>query len=188
MRPRYDIHALVLARTPVAEASTLLHLLTSEFGLVRARAQGLRKPGAKLACATQTLAEFEAILVRGKDTWRLSGATLIRSRFRELSADARARAGRIAHLILRLVHGEMRDPALYDAFTAYLRALPTLSEADADAAECVAVLSILRALGLDAGNIPGKQLPYGKKALKEVTDSRRSYILRINHGIAASGL
>ncbi len=188
MRPKYDIQALVLARTPVAEASTLLHLLTSEFGLVRARAQGLRKPGAKLAGATQTLSEFEAILVRGKEVWRLSGATLTRNRFRELSSDARARAGRVAKLILRLVHGEMRDKALYESFMAYLCALPTLSSAKADAAECVAVLSILRALGLDAGTIPGGEHPYREESLDEVEKNRRQYILRINHGITASGL
>ena len=51
----------MLARTPLAEASASLLLLTEEFGLARARAQGVRKPGAKMAGALATLAESDVI-------------------------------------------------------------------------------------------------------------------------------
>lgn len=188
MRPKYDIQAVVLMRTSSGEASTVLHLLTSEFGLVRARAQGLRKSGAKLACATQTLSQCEAMLVRGKETWQLRGATLVRNRFRELSDDARERAGRVAQLILRLVRGEMRDTIVYELFVAYLDALSTFPSTKADAIECMGALTLLRALGLDAGVMPGGEYLYNNETLDEVTKNRRQYILRINQGISASGL
>src|SRR5580692_963366 len=106
MRHKYATTGIILSRTPIGEASAFITLLTPDLGLVRARAQSIRKPGAKLAAALQTFSESDVILVRGKDGWRLSGAVLARSWFTELNAPARLRAGRITNLVLRLVHGE----------------------------------------------------------------------------------
>ena len=175
----------MLARTPLAEASASLLLLTEEFGLARARAQGVRKPGAKMAGALATLAESDVILVKGKDGWRLSGANLARNRARELSESQRRRAGRIASLLLRLVHGETGDPQLFFIISAFLDALPSLSEDDGDAAETLVALQLLAALGL-AEVIP--EALYDPVSLAAVAAKRRDYILRINRGITASGL
>lgn len=185
MRPRYGTPAIVLARYPLAEASASLLLLTEEFGLARARAQGVRKPGAKLAGAVPTLAECDVILVKGKDGWRLSGANLVRNRAREMTPSARRRAGRIVSLLLRLVHGETNDPALFSLLSSFLNALPALSEAEGDAAETLAALELLAALGL-AQAVPEKG--YDPATLAKVAGNRRDYILRVNRGIAASGL
>ncbi len=188
MRARYSTRAIVIARTPLAEASALLYMLTPDFGLVKARAQGLRRPGAKLASATTTLAECDAILVRGKEAWRLSGALLARERFGELTPSERRRAGRIARLILRLVHGETHDPALFAAYEGFLDALPGLSEEEAEVAECLAALHILGSLGLDAGELPGGEALYGEEALREALHNKKELMLRANRGIIASGL
>lgn len=188
MRPKYSTRGIVLARAPLAEASALLYVLTADFGLVRARAQGVRKPGAKLASAVQTFRESEVMLVRGKDGWRLSGANLVDNRLAVLQPGARNRAGRIAQLTLRLVHGETNDPALFDVFMGFLEALPTLDETEADAAECLVALRLLRTLGLDAGEVPGGESSYEKAVLDEATLLRNTLILRINRGIGASGL
>ena len=40
MRHKYATPAVILARAPLAEAGMLATLLTSEFGLIRARAEG----------------------------------------------------------------------------------------------------------------------------------------------------
>lgn len=185
MRPRYGTPAIVLSRSSTAEASASLLLLTEEFGLARARAQGVRKPGAKLASAVQTLSECDVILVKGKDGWRISGANLVRNRSRELAPSMRARAGRVATLILRLVHGETNDPGLFVLFTTFLDVLPVLSEEDADAAETLMVLRMLGMLGL-ADAVPYEE--FSPEALKDVQEKRRDYILRVNKGIGASGL
>src|SRR5262249_23645884 len=123
MRPRYSIEALVLGRTPHGEASASLALLTPEFGLVRARAQGIRTSGAKLAPALQTLSLVDVILVRGKDTWRLSGASAVQNYANELSGEARASAGRIARLLLRLMQGESSDHQPFFILKAFLESL-----------------------------------------------------------------
>ncbi len=109
----------------------------------------------------------------------------MRNRARELTRGQRARAGRVATLILRLVHGEMNGPELFLIFSSFLDALPGLSEDDADAAETLAVLRLLEILGL-AEAVSFED--YSAEALAHVRDNRRDYILRVNKGIGASGL
>ncbi len=188
MRPRYGTPGIVLARSSLAEASALVSILTPEFGLVKARAQGVRKPGAKLASALQTLAESDLIFVRGKEGWRLPGANLGRNWAAELSPGEKRRAGRIALLTLRLLHGESHDPSPYLIFKGFLEVLSGLPEEEADAAETLAALRLLRALGFDAGDMPGEEGDYGADTLAEAKEKRRDLISRVNRGIAASGL
>lgn len=188
VRPRYHTEAIVLGRTPHGEASASLALLTPEFGLVRARAQGIRASGAKLAPALQTLALADVILVRGKETWRLSGA-VIGDRFASgLTASSKARAGRVARLLLRLMQGESSDHAPFYIVKAFLEALPALAEEEADAAECLAALRLLQTLGLDAGDLPGDDYDFTEETLRAVEAGKRAYVTRVNRGIEASGL
>ncbi len=183
MRHKYVTSSIVLARTPLAESASLVTLLTDEFGLICARAEGLRKPGAKLAHALQTLDRSSVTLVRGKEGWRLSGALLEEHWFAKLDRPARLRAGRVAGLLLRLVRGEANDPELYNLFAQFLEALPERSEESQDALECITALHMLAILGLDAGALPGTD-HYEPLTAEE----RRALVTRINHGIQASGL
>lgn len=182
MRHKYSTRAFVLGRVPVREVGLLVVLLTPEFGLIRARAEGLRRPGAKLAHALQTFCESDVTLVRGRDGWRVTGALLIENWFLRLSTPAADRVGRIAGLMLRLVHGEVNEPALFARFSSFIAVLPDMPEDIQDAHECVAALGILAALGLDAGVLP--ETP--TQAL--TPDVRHDLVRRINAGITASGL
>ncbi len=187
MRHKYPTEAIVLHRTPLAEESALLTLLTRDVGLVRARAQGVRKRGAKLAPALATFAESDMVLVAGKEGWRISGALLRDNWFHTLSRAARTRAARVSTLILRLVHGESPDPVLFETFRGFLTTLTSFPEDTHDSAECLAALRILSALGLDAGDIPEAGL-FTSTALSSVAENRSAFIVRVNRGIAASGL
>jgi recombinational DNA repair protein (RecF pathway) len=199
MRHKYSTTAIVLSRTPLAEASALVTLLTADVGLIRARAQGVRKPGAKMASALQTLIESDVMLLRGKEGWRLAGALRTNDWFSALTPPARMRAGRIASLILRLLAGESADlsSTVYTIYIQFLEALRTSetseqgSDVDTtqDAAECLTALRLLHVLGVDAGDVPGGlEGAHAPELLQEVTDNRADFILRINRGIAASGL
>ena len=180
MRHKYETRAIVLSRSPVGEASTFIVLLTDELGLVRALSQGVRKSGAKLAHSLSTFSESEVVLVRGKDGWRLSGAVLSENWFVKLGrAETRTRAGRICNLLLRLVAGEASDQKLFPIIRGFFYALSTLHEDLHESAEILAVLRILAVLGFDAGEVPN---------IDEIEKNRTSYIVRINHGIEASGL
>lgn len=176
MRHKYVTRAVVLGRGAAREAGLMLTLLTEDFGLVRARAEGLRKPGAKLASALQTLCESDVTLVRGKDGWRLTGALLSENRFNTLSVEARGSAARIAALYVRLMPPDAHEAGFFSLYTSYLKDLGVEQSLDKqDALECTTALSLLVMLGLD----PGPQV--------EALD-RKDIIVRINRGIAASGL
>jgi len=164
----------------------LITLLTPELGLIRARAEGLRRSGAKLAHALQTWRESDVVLVRGKEGWRLTGAVLANDCFETFDVSARKRVARVASLLLRLVHGEVADPELHALFTDFARALPALSEEEQDAAESLIALRLLGTLGFDAGILPPPG--YAPAALAVALTERKDLIARINRGIGASGL
>lgn len=189
MRHKYATPAIVLGRTPLGEASVLVTLVTRELGIVRARAQGLRKPGAKLAHALQTFNGSDVILVRGKEGWRLSGAILVHDHFASLSAIEREIAGRVAGLMTRLVSGDTIEEELYSSFEELLHTLPTCTIQDHDEVEILSALSLLRLLGLDAGEaVPVETGRYGAVALAHVRAHRKELVSRVNRGIEASGL
>lgn len=186
MRHKYSVPGIVLARSPLSEAGLLITVLTSDLGLIRARAEGVRRSGAKLAPALQTLQESDLTLVRGREGWRVTGALLAEDRFGSLTQDARTRAARVSGLLQRMVQGEAGDPALHEVFMEFLSALTECTGEDADAAESLAVLRILSTLGVDAGELPPEG--YGEEALLYVQNNRTALIARINRGITASSL
>jgi len=184
LHPRYTFDEFM-----VGEANMLVTLLTPDLGLVRARAQGLRRSGAKLATSLKTFAESDVVLVRGKDSWRIAGAVLVEDWFARLGgAEPRMRTGRICSLLLRLVAGETHDPALFTIIRGFFDALATFPEVLHESAEILAALRVLRALGLDAGEISSAEPAFAPELLAEVTKNRTSYISRINNSIDASGL
>jgi recombinational DNA repair protein (RecF pathway) len=189
MRHKYETQGIVLARAHTGEATTFVTLLTPDLGLVYARAQSLRKPGAKLASSLATLTESRVVLVRGKEGWRVTGAVLEDNWFNRLpSVQARETLARVSGLLLRLVAGEEQDMALFPILKGFLDALTTLPEDLHEAAEILAVLRILAALGLDAGEIPGNASEFTPALLTAILESRVAYVARINNGIVASGL
>jgi DNA repair protein RecO (recombination protein O) len=189
MRHRYDTRGIVLSRAPSGEANAHITLLTPTLGLVRARAQGVRKSGAKLSHSLTTFSESSLILVRGKEEWRIAGAVLEENWFGAMPAgSARETAIRVAGLLLRLVAGEAQDPALFSVVQSFFAALSELPEDEHEAVEMLAVLRILAALGLDAGEIPGDMSDYSHPLLSGIREERTRYIGRINQGITASGL
>lgn len=189
MRHNYVTPGLIISRTPLGEESALLVILTPQLGLIRARAQGVRKAGAKLAPALTTLTESDLVLVKGREGWRVSGAVLGNSWAQVLSDHTvRSRAARLSGLLVRLVAGEARETELYPVVQDFLIGLrdvpPTLHEA----VELVSTLRVLRALGLDAGEMPEVLSPLGEEVLRTIDADRLTYLARINHGINASGL
>lgn len=189
MRHKYETRGIVLSRTPVGEANAFVTLVTEELGLVHARAQGVRRSGAKLAPALATFTESNLVLVRGKEGWRIAGAVLEESWSRRISQRApRIRAARVSGLLLRLVAGEAHDPKLFPILNGFFQALAVHSEEFHESIEVLAVLRMLAVLGLDTGTTEGELSEFAPLALAPILADRAGYISRINRGIAASGL
>ncbi len=188
MRHKYTTAGITLARFPVAEASENIILLTSELGLVHARAQSIRNRGAKLTSALQTFTQSDIVLVRGRNEWRILGAVLDTNWFQILPHSARTCAARVTELLIRLMPGDIIDQTFYGIIHNLFIALRDEPEEMYDAAECLAALHILHALGLDAGDIPQYNEQDNSNALRTIKNSRKAFVTRINRGIIASGL
>jgi DNA repair protein RecO (recombination protein O) len=189
MRHKYETRGIVLSRSPLGEASAFVTLITPELGLVRARAQSVRRSGAKLASALATFAQSSLVLVHGREGWRVAGAVLEENWLAGISSEtARDAAARISGLLLRLVAGEVRDPRLFEILTSFFKALTHISEETYQSAEALAALRIVAALGLDEGHIPGDTGDFTAAQFAEIDAARSDYIARINRGISASGL
>lgn len=189
MRHKYETLGIVLARSHAGEATTFVTLLTPDLGLVHARAQSLRSPGAKLASSLATLTESSVVLVRGKDGWRVTGAVLEESWFTRLpSAASREVVARVSGLLLRMVAGEEQDSELFPIMKGFLEALAELPHESHEAVEVLALLRLLSVLGLDTGELPGGESGFSPSLLAAIQEGRTGYVARINTGIAASGL
>lgn len=185
MRHKYATRGIVLGRTGIGEANALVSVLTEDVGLVYARAQSLRRSGARLSATLQTLNECDLALVRGKEGWRLTGAVLVTPWFQILSAAARTRAGRGVGLMERLAPREAPDTSLFSVLQALLVAFEREEEEHYDALELLAALHVLSVLGLQADAPPDL---FSKTAIQEVSENRAVMLTRINKGIAESGL
>lgn len=186
MRHKYQTEALVLARYPLKEAGALTTLLTKDFGIVAARAEGVKRSGAKLAHALQTLTHSRVTLVRGKEGWRLTGATLQEDCFSVLTRAARLRAARICSLLIRFSGPDAPDARVFEEYSLFLSSLTRASDEEQDAAETLMALRLLSYLGFDAGT----QVPVGytETSLSYAQEHRKELIERINKGIIAAGL
>lgn len=167
----------------------LVTLITQDIGLVRARAQGLRRSGAKLAHSLKTFSESSVVLIRGKESWRIAGAVLEEDWFARLEcAEARERVGRISSLLMRLVADETNDKKIFPIVKEFFNALAVVKSDLHEAVEILTALRILAVLGLDGGVIRGEPTDFTQPLLAEVLEKRTSYIARVNNGILASGL
>ncbi|HWB34066.1 MAG TPA: recombination protein O N-terminal domain-containing protein [Candidatus Paceibacterota bacterium] len=184
---------VVLGKRGVGEANIFLAILTRERGLLKASARSARREASKLRYALEPLTLATYTFVRGKHEWKLIGA---QDAERLLPADtplvARRATARAARLLLRLVHGEEKNDALYTTFSEGLRALAAAAPEALPHIETVLVLRVLAHLGY----LP--QTPelapfmegdfFSHELAAEVERSRAILAKAINDSLSATGL
>ena len=184
----YRTEALVVRALPHRDADRLLVLYTADFGLLFARASGIRRERSRLRYALGELSLAEVALVRGKAGWRITGAIARAGAPRQ--KQALLSLARIGALLSRLVHGENRDPYLFSTLAAAHRALHAGS--DPEAIEVVTVSRVLHALGYVAPGADDAALyadtAYAAASLQEVEQVLPRLVGRINAALAATQL
>jgi len=182
----------VLGKRGVGEANTLVWILTHELGLVRAKATSARVEGSKLRYGLETLTRARYSLVRGKAEWKLTGVDTVSQTLSAGDTTKRQRAGKIAKLLLRLIHGEERVPALYKNVVEGLQAMARAETGeDADATETVLVLRVLAHLGYLPHTEALAQFIDGEYSVElsaEALKSRSLLVRAINESLIATGL
>lgn len=192
MHKVFVTEGVVLGKRGVGEAHTLVWILTHELGLIRGKATSARAEVSKLRYGLETLTVGRYSMVRGKAEWKLTGVENISHEITAGEPDRRTRAGKIAKLLLRLIHGEERVPALYTAVVGGLKAIAhSKTPEDADALETVLVLRVLAHLGYLPHTQALSQFIEGEYSLElaaEALKSRSVLIRAINESLIATGL
>jgi recombinational DNA repair protein (RecF pathway) len=180
MYTTYTTDAIVLNKISSAEADADVVLYTRDFGLVHAKATGVRLEKSKLRYALQVLALVRVSLVRGKRSWRLTGAEVER---RVKGVQQTAVAARVSILLQRFVRGAEHDETLFELIL-------SIYDSDDDMAvrELALVSGILFCLGyLDLGSIdPNEPLyPY---LLHAITRDKAGILKKVNAALLESHL
>jgi len=155
----YTTAGFVLASRPNGEGGKILFIFTRELGRVSTIAQGIRLSKSKLRYHAQDYSLANFSLVRGKDFWRVTGAEGISTKedeqLNELSKSdfAYILCVRIFSVLSRLLQGEEKNEALFEAVLAAYKFLQTLTIQNStlknivESAEPIIMLRILHHLG-----------------------------------------
>lgn len=101
----------VIDSHPYGDAGKVLGIFTNQLGLVKAIAQGIRMERSKLRYFTQEYSLGDFSFVRGKEYWKLVGASEVGVSMRsKCTVDFNAK---IASILNRLLHGEEPHSSLY---------------------------------------------------------------------------
>jgi len=192
MHKVFVTEGVVLGKRGVGEAHTLVSILTYELGLIRGKATSARAEASKLRYGLETLSVGRYAMVRGKAEWKLTGVENISHELAQGGNDRRVRSGKIAKLLLRLIHGEERVPALYKTVVEGLGAIARAATVeDAEAIETVLVLRVLAHLGY-LPHVPALaqfiEGEYSVELSAEALKSRSLLVRAINESLIATGL
>lgn len=185
--------AIVVARRSAGEGSVRISLYTDSLGLVVALAKSGREERSKLRPHLQVGTTGVFTLVKGRDLWRITGATSTENSYFALSGkkSAQEASARVIAIVRQFIRGEGSDPYLFSALFGFFRALPSMDEEYISEAECLAVLRVLAASGYvreDAKMARFLDIAYEADTLAEARRSRPLLVSLINEAIAESGL
>ncbi len=195
-RQFYQLAGFIIARRELGEADWLLLVITSDYGLIKVVAKGVRLTKSKLRPSLTRFRPVQLTVVKGREIWRLVGAERVSGE--SLPLPLERLFAKLAVLLERLVPPEAPASELYDeldagfAYFSHLARTIELSPAALAAGETVLVLRILRALGYAS---PAAGLPvelwrgrWNQELLSQATTVKRQTITVINQALAASQL
>lgn len=146
----HTTEAIVVGSEPFAEANRWFLLFTPDLGLIRARAQGVRKAESKLKTQVLLFNCIAVSLVAGRDGWHLVGAESTQEILGVLkSPTKRELCAKLSRLLVRLIAGEEPNEQLYRGIKNSLVYLSEtkFTETEIYQYELILVLRVLANLG-----------------------------------------
>lgn len=189
----YQTEGFVIGHKNTGESNRLFYLLTRDFGLVVATAQGVRELKSKLRYTLQYLSYANINLVRGKGIWRLTTAEKLNHINTATKKENRIVAGRITNLLKRLLVHEAKHPDIFEETHEALDFLSkeTLSPDEYKALEVIFVMRVLNMLGYwDSSSysefLARKQ--WSTELLSKIAPERKRVIQAINSALRETQL
>ena len=135
MRHKYETRGIVLSRAPCGRSKRICHASYADWvscALAHRACVGLARNSPP---RSRPLPKATWCSCEGRRDWRIAGAVLKENWFLRMRTRYRTRARpRICGLLLRLVAGETRDPALFPIIHGFFEALSKLPEETHEAA------------------------------------------------------
>lgn len=184
----YTTEAIVLRVVPNGEANSDVVLFTRDLGKITVRAQSARKQESKMRMHLTRFRIVTVDLVKGKNTWRLTGITGEPIGNQVFSDGVFQPLTRVIRLSEFLIHGEEAHPALYDFFKYYLSGVSHEAQSTvpgySKGFEIVGVIKLLEHLGYWHGNQVGEVIT--ATVVEECYGNRSVLVKQINESISAT--
>ena len=180
--------AVVLNSFPFGESDKQLLLLTEKYGMIRVRAQGIRKEKSKLKQSIQEYSFCEVSLVHGKAGWRLTNALFeFNILFEVQNSDVKVAIVRVLDLVSKLVIDQAEDDEIYSIVDQFISLALDKEGIDSKQYETVFLLNILGKLGyVDMNPFIDILNSNSFEGVKEEQIKKMTVV--INQGIRESGL
>ncbi len=119
----YHTSGFILGSNASGEANRAFRIFTKDLGLVKASAQGVRHLKSKLRYSLHDFSFCELSLVRGKELWRVTGASKHINIYEALRSNPEMLAvfARVFALLERLLSGEEKNTVLFDYLSEAIR-------------------------------------------------------------------
>lgn len=188
----YNTEAFILFSRNSGEADKMYDLFTKDFGVVSARATGIRKIESKSRYSIQDFRYADVSLVRGKNYWRLISARPIHelNSIKSLGTPSRMRS---LQLVQKLAPREEPLPDLFgelvSAYSFSSKAHPKQEEMRG--LEALLALKILYALGYWGEDQGDKDLvlsPFNDTSIEKINSVRKDIVKELNKSLRATHL
>jgi recombinational DNA repair protein (RecF pathway) len=143
MHHLHTTRALVIGSYPRGESNRMYRFFTEDFGILYAHGQGVRELRNRNRFALRTATFSYVTLVRGRDIWRVTGASTLKEYPEVLPAEYRP----IIALVGRLLATEVASPSLFTLLSKSVRAWCDEDTNRIPAIESLTVLRMLHELG-----------------------------------------
>lgn len=194
MHHLYHTEAFVIGSIPRSETAVSFLLLTKEYGLIYASAQGIRSSASKLKYALQLYSLAEVTLVRGKAGWKITTALPLANIYYLFVSEPRLQTlfARVFLLTRRLVLGEEASRLFVICRTAVAFCEKNkISEDEIRWLEVLLVIRILHELGY-VGELPKdislNHEDWSSEHLSKVSSHHLALVEVINQAIEESQL
>lgn len=188
----YNTEAFVVSSRNSGEADRTFRLFTKDFGVISAKATGIRKVSSRLRFFVQDFKYIDASIVKGKNYWRLVSARPIHelNSRKSLTTSSRIRS---LQLVGKLApEGESLTELFDELVSAYtFTSTNHPKKEDLESIEALIALKILHSLGYWGDKQSENDLvksPFNENVVAQVKLSKKTIIKELNNSLRATQL
>lgn len=188
----YNTEAFVVSSRNSGEADRTFRLFTKDFGVISAKATGIRKVSSRLRFFVQDFKYIDASIVKGKNYWRLVSARPIHelNSRKSLTTSSRIRS---LQLVGKLApEGEPLTELFDELVSAYtFTSTNHPKKEDLESIEALIALKILHSLGYWGDRQSENDLvksPFNENVVAQVKLSKKTIIKELNNSLRATQL